>query len=133
MLHKLQFTPSEERIFELLYEGFLGTARPTSREEHGAVKGILKKLRSMSTETNKTIAFYDQNDKLSPKKRVLIPDAFELFDDGEWQYLTKTANQIATPAMLSDLVMEIYDKLDNAPKGDAKELMTIPMTASAGA
>ena len=133
MLHKLEFQQGDERLFELFYEGFLGNARPSTREEHAATKGILKKLRAMSTETDTIIPPYNPQDALSPKRRALLTTvgtAFELFDDAEWQFLSKSLNPLPTPAVLSDLVVELYERLDKAPKGDAKELMAAESKAA---
>lgn len=123
MAHKLVFKDPD--LFRLAYEGFLGNAKGTTRQEHRLIDKILTHFESISMAEEKlVIPGFRADDPHSPKIRYLdtTQDGVVIFEDSEFDVFKKTMESLALPAMFSRLMTRLFDFLDGAEKGDAKTL-----------
>jgi hypothetical protein len=112
-------------MFRIAYEGFLVTAKGTSRQEHRLNTTILDRLESIAlAEPDLVIPGFNPADPASPKIHYLdtARDGVVIFEDAEFEYFRQTLEKIQGPAMLSRLISSLFDFVDGAEKGDAKTL-----------
>lgn len=126
MAYKLAFKPEDTKLFELVYEGFMRTARPSNREEHRATNAILDKLESLSSEDPSAIIMgFDPADPLAPKVRRMKPEGgYGIFEEPQYRYLKDTLDKLSGPAPFSRMIERAHNWIDAATQGDAKTLVT---------
>lgn len=123
MAHKLTFTNPD--VFRIAYEGFLMTAKGTTRQEHRLIDRILTGFERVSmAEADLVIPGFPPHDPASPRIRYLdtTGDGVVILEDTEYDFLKKVLDGLTGPAMLSRLIGRLQDFVDTAEKGDAKTL-----------
>lgn len=129
MARKIVFSADDAVLFRLAHEGFLATARGTSRQEHKLIDKILDHLDSISTEDSDgaIVPGFDPKEIASPKRRHLDPanDGIIIFEDAEYEYFKKCIDQVSCSAVMSKSVTKLNDVIDAAAIGDAKTLAAV--------
>lgn len=124
MARKMVFEASDTKPFEISYEGFMATSRPANRNEHKWADSIMTKLENISIVVDGVVQGFDPNDALSPRKRSLgETGGFVIFEDDEYEFFKRAVEAVQSAPVLSRAVNRLFSIMDDAKKGDPKELM----------
>lgn len=127
MARKIVFRVADTMLFRLAYEGFLATARGTTRQEHKLIDKIIAHLEGISEEEAALIPGFDSTDPATPHRRHLDDrmDGTLIFEDAEFEYFQRSIDQVVCAAAMSRHLTKLHDLIDAAERGDAKTLAKV--------